>query len=151
MPEQLPLLGWREWLALPELNIPYIKVKVDTGARTSALHAFFVDPYKKGGQQWVRFGIHPHPHNLEDAIECDVAVKDRRMVSDSGGHKQRRYFIETPMIIGRTQFMAEMTLTNRDTMKFRMLLGRTAIDGRFMVNPTESYLQGRPVLGNMAI
>lgn len=151
MPDQLPFLGWREWLALPELNISAIKVKVDTGARTSALHAFFVDPYKKGKQQWIRFGIHPHPNDSEDAIECDVAVKDRRMVSDSGGHKQRRYFIETSMIIGHTQFMAEMTLTNRDTMKFRMLLGRTAMDRRFLVNPTESYLQGMPVIGNNSI
>ncbi|WP_305909582.1 RimK/LysX family protein [Methylomarinum sp. Ch1-1] len=147
MSNLFPMLGWREWIALPELDLPPIKVKIDTGARTSALHAFFVDPYKKGKQHWVRFGIHPHPHDSELAIECEARVKDRRMVSDSGGHKQRRFVIETPMLIGHTLFKAEMTLTNRDTMKFRMLLGRTAMNERFIVNPAESYLQGKPVFG----
>lgn len=146
MSHHLPVLGWREWLALPELNLPPIKAKIDTGARTSALHAFFVDPYKQGKQQWIRFGIHPHPHDSALAIECDAIVKDRRVITDSGGHRQRRYVIETPMIIGQQRFLAELTLTNRDTMKFRMLLGRTAMNGRFLVNPAESYLQGNPVI-----
>lgn len=146
MSNPLPALGWREWLALPELHLPPVKVKVDTGARTSALHAFFVDPFKQGGKQWVRFGIHPHQHDSELAIECEAPVKDRRVITDSGGHKQRRYVIETPMIIGQHQFVAELTLTNRDTMKFRMLLGRTAMNGRFIVNPASSYLQGKPAI-----
>ena len=145
MSNQLPVLGWREWLALPALKLPPIKAKIDTGARTSALHAFFVDPFKQGKQQWVRFGIHPHPHDSELAIECEAAVKDRRVISDSGGHQQRRYVIETLMVIGQQQFTAELTLTNRDTMKFRMLLGRTAMKGRFVVDPAESYLQGNPM------
>ncbi len=151
MSNQLLLLGWREWLALPDLQLPPIKVKIDTGARTSALHAFFVDPYKKGKQQWVRFGIHPHPHDNELAIECESPVKDRRTVSDSGGHKQRRYVIETTMVIGPSAFTAELTLTNRDTMKFRMLLGRTAMNNRFLVNPAESYLQGRPIIDGVSV
>lgn len=146
MSTQLPVLGWREWIALPELNLPPIKVKIDTGARTSALHAFFVDPFKRGKQQWVRFGIHPHPHDSELAIECEAKVKDRRVITDSGGHKQRRYVIETEMLIGQNMFSAELTLTNRDTMKFRMLLGRTAMNSRFIVNPAESYLQGKPTI-----
>lgn len=149
MSNQYSVLGWREWLALPELQLPPIKAKIDTGARTSALHAFFVDPYKKGKQPWVRFGIHPHQHDSEQAIECDAAVKDRRIVSDSGGHKQRRYVIETLMIIGGSRFKAELTLTNRDSMKFRMLLGRTAMNNRFLVNPAESYLLGHPVLNDI--
>lgn len=151
MSNQLPILGWREWLTLPELQLPPIKVKIDTGARTSALHAFFVDPYKKGKQQWVRFGIHPHQDDSEQAIECDAAVKDRRIVSDSGGHKQRRYVIETLMIIGDNRFNAELTLTNRDSMKFRMLLGRTAMNERFLVNPAESYLQSKPVIDDNVV
>jgi len=146
MTYQPPNLGWREWIAMPELNLLRLKVKIDTGARTSALHAFFVDPYKKGNQQWVRFGVHPHQRDNSRAIECDALVKDRRTVTDSGGHKQRRYVIETQMVIGKTAFLAEMTLTNRDTMKFRMLLGRTAMDGRFLVDPAVSYLQGKPAI-----
>lgn len=140
----LPVLGWREWVALPELNIHRIKAKIDTGARTSALHAFFIDPYLKGSQSWIMFGIHPDQHNLDIAVECHAKVKDRRMVSDSGGHKNRRYVIETQMIMGQCIITAEMTLTNRDSMKFRMLLGRTAMQNHFLVNPQASYLQGKP-------
>jgi hypothetical protein len=144
MTRQLPKLGWREWIALPEMKLPHIKAKVDTGARTSTLHAFFIDPFHRGKQQWVRFGIHPHQHNNEIAVECEAPVKDRRLVADSGGHRQKRFIIETKLIIGRQLFQAEMTLTNRDSMKFRMLLGRTAMKGRFIVDPEKSYLQGEP-------
>ena len=138
------MLGWREWLALPELNIRRIKAKIDTGARTSALHAFFVDPYLKGSQHWIMFGIHPDQHNLDIIVECHAPVKDRRLVSDSGGHINRRYVIETQMILGHSVITAEMTLTNRDSMKFRMLLGRTAIQNNFLINPQASYLMGKP-------
>ncbi len=147
----LSTLGWREWIAMPELNLPRIKVKVDTGARSSALHAFFIDPYKQGKQQWVRFGVHPDQRDTNRAIECDAAVKDRRMVTDSGGHKQRRYVIETQLMIGESTFIAEMTLTDRDSMKFRMLLGRTAMNGRYLVNPNESYLQGKPKISKCMV
>lgn len=144
MSTPLTIIGWREWISLPDLELPPVKAKIDTGARTSALHAFFIDPYKKGKQQWIRFGIHPQQQSHEIAIECDAPVKDRRIVSDSGGHKQRRYVIETKMKIGQTIFNAELTLTNRDNMKFRMLLGRTAMTERFVVNPELSYQQGKP-------
>jgi hypothetical protein len=144
MSTPLIIIGWREWISLSDLELPPIKAKIDTGARTSALHAFFIDPYKKGKQQWIRFGIHPQQKNNDIAIECDAPVKDRRIVTDSGGHKQRRFFIETQMKIGQTVFSAEMTLTNRDSMKFRMLLGRTAMTKRFLVNPELSYQQGKP-------
>lgn len=142
--KSLPILGWREWLALPEFDIVHIKAKIDTGARTSALHAFFIDPYFKGGQHWIMFGIHPDQHNTNIAIECHAPVKDRRLVSDSGGHKCRRYVIETWMILGHSAIMAEMTLTNRDSMKFRMLLGRTAMRNNFLINPQVSFLQEKP-------
>ena len=139
-----PMLGWREWVALPELKLAKIKAKIDTGARSSALHAFAIEPYRKGGQRWVMFAIHPLQKNCDVAIECHAPVKDRRMVTDSGGHKQRRYVIETPLVLWQSVIRAEMTLTNRDTMRFRMLLGRTAMDARFVIDAGASYLQGSP-------
>lgn len=140
----LPLLGWREWVALPELNIGHIKAKIDTGARSSALHAFALEPYRKGGQRWVMFAIHPKQKYNDIIIECHAPIKDRRLVTDSGGHKQRRYVIESSLLLGQTLITAELTLTNRDNMQFRMLLGRTAMNGRFMIDPSASYVQGIP-------
>ena len=140
----LPLLGWREWVGLPELNIVQIKAKVDTGARSSALHAFAIDPYRKGGQRWVMFIIHPRQKHSEISIECHAPIKDRRIVTDSGGHKQRRYVIETQLLLGQSLITAEMTLTNRDSMLFRMLIGRTTMNNRFIIDPGASYLQGKP-------
>ncbi len=138
------LLGWREWIALPDLSIQKIKAKIDSGARTSALHAFQVRSYRKGHQRWVAFGLHPNQDETETTIECHAPIKDRRKVTDSGGHSSFRYVIETRMVIGERDFIAEMTLTNRDTMKFRMLLGRTAMQQRFCIDPAASYLQGLP-------
>ncbi len=136
------IIGWREWLALPELLIPAIKAKVDTGARTSALHAYFVEPFARDGVQMVRFGVHPLQKRLDLEIICEAPVKDYRSVSDSGGHKEMRYVIETTMQLGTLSRTIEMTLTNRDNMKFRMLLGRTALAG-MQVAPDKSYLIGR--------
>lgn len=141
----LPQLGWREWAALPELNIALIKAKIDTGARSSALHAFTIEPYRKGGARWVMFAIHPKQKRDDIVLECHAPIKDRRLVMDSGGHKQRRYVIETPLLLGSSLFNIEMTLTNRDSMSFRMLIGRTALKNRFLVNSSASYLQGRPI------
>jgi hypothetical protein len=129
---------------LPEFNIAQIKAKVDTGARSSALHAFIIDPYRKGGQRWIMFAIHPRQKHTDVSIECHAPIKDRRLVSDSGGHKQRRYVIETRLILGPALITAEMTLTNRDGMLFRMLLGRTMMNSRFIIDPGASYLQGKP-------
>jgi hypothetical protein len=135
-------IGWREWLALPMLQIPAIKAKIDTGARTSALHAFFVEPFERNGMQMVRFGVHPLRKRLDLEIICEAPVKDYRAVSDSGGHREMRYVIETEVVLGDLKKRIEMTLTNRDNMRFRMLLGRTAMAG-MSVLPDRSYLTGR--------
>jgi hypothetical protein len=136
-------VGWREWMSLPELNIDNIKVKIDTGARTSALHAFFVEPFIENNIEMVRFGIHPLQKRLDIEIICQWPLKDYREVRDSGGHKEMRYVIETNVQLGEMIWPIEMTLTNRDSMKFRMLLGRTAMSN-FAVIPEKSYLFGRP-------
>jgi hypothetical protein len=138
-------LGWREWLALPELGIDIIKAKVDTGARTSALHAFFIDPYRKAGRDRLRFGVHTHQKDRETAVICTADLLDQREVSDSGGHREQRFVIETELQIGGLHKRIELTLTNRDNMLFRMLLGRTALQGDFLVDVSLSYQAGKPV------
>lgn len=140
---QVNTLGWREWISFPELGIPQIKAKVDTGARTSCLHAFVVEPFVRNGAEWVRFDIHPRQNNNAEVIRCEAALLDRRVVRDSGGHEELRYVIETAFRLGGETHRAEVTLTDRDTMKFRALLGRSAISGRYLVDPGRSYLQGR--------
>jgi hypothetical protein len=142
-PTPLPMLGWREWVALPEFGIAQIKAKIDTGARSSALHTVTLEPYRKGSENWLMFTVQPKQKQSEELIECHAPIKDRRLVSDSGGHKQRRYVIETQLLFGQQLIQAEITLTNRDSMRFRMLLGRTAINKHFIIDPNASYLQGK--------
>jgi hypothetical protein len=141
------LVGWREWAALPELGLERIKVKVDTGARTSALHTFRVLAFDRDGRPWVRFWVHPLQRSDAAVMVCEAPVVDRRLVRDSGGHQELRYVILTPVKLGGARWPIEVTLTDRDSMGFRMLLGRTAIRGRYRVDPGASYLadgQGAP-------
>ena len=144
MSNQLITVGWREWLQLPELNLPAIKAKIDTGARTSCLHAFSIETYTKDNKNWARFGIHPYQDDTETEIYCDAEVIDKRTVTDSGGHKEQRYVILTNVLLGEQSWPIEITLTNRDNMRFRMLLGRTAMEKKIIVNPDKSYVLGKP-------
>jgi hypothetical protein len=136
-------LGWREWCGLPDLGIPAIKAKIDTGAKTSCLHTFCIEPYTENGNSHVRFKVHPIQKNEDLVLECVAPVKDERIVTDSGGHKEMRYIIETTVRIGDKTRLIEMSLTNRDTMRFRMLLGRRAMEDNTLVDPAASYLNGR--------
>ncbi len=141
------VLGWREWVALPELGIPWIKAKVDTGARTSALHAFALERFTADGRAKVRFLVHPFQHDDRTRVECVADIVEERVVSDSGGHRERRPVIHAMVMIGPEARTIEVTLTDRDTMRFRMLLGRTAMRGRYLVDPARSYLTRGPGTG----
>lgn len=134
------IIGWREWVGLPELAIPRIKAKIDTGARTSALHAFALNPFTENAKARISFEIHPLQHNTEMIIRCVADVIDRRLVTDSGGHEEERYVICTPITIAGQSWPIEITLTERENMLFRMLLGRSALRKRFVVNPARSFV-----------
>ena len=137
-------VGWREWISLPEIGIIAMQCKVDTGAKTSALHAFKVDSFERDEQLWVRFSVHLDENDLSKIQVCEAKVVDQRSVTDSGGNISQRFFIETLLGIGESHYPIQVSLTDRDTMKFNMLLGRTALrKGHFIVDPSKSYQQGK--------
>jgi hypothetical protein len=137
------IIGWREWLALPDLGIKAIKAKVDTGARTSALHTFRLDPFEKDGTLKVRFGIHPLQGRKDIEVNCVADIVDQRRVTSSAGQSEMRYVIRTSIALREFRWPIELTLTNRRAMRFRMLLGRAAINRLLLVDPAKSYLTGR--------
>jgi hypothetical protein len=136
-------LGWREWVALPGLGLPAIKAKVDTGAKTSALHAIHIEVFEKNNLKMVRFFINPIQRNNVFHMECVAPLKDHRQITDSGGHKEWRHIIETPVAIGNRQWPIELALTNRNMMRFRMLLGRRALQKGVLIDPGRSYINGK--------
>lgn len=136
-------IGWREWISLPMLGLPAVKVKVDTGARTSAIHAFDIERFKRGVQDWVRFNVHPLQRDTSVTRQCEAPLVDIRQVTDSGGHTAERYFISTELQLGHLTRNIEITLTQRNDMLFRMLLGRTAMVPGIQVDPSKSFLMGR--------
>lgn len=142
--KQLKILGWKEWFSLDCLGLPAIKGKIDTGAKTSALHAFNIENFYIEDVEYVKFDIHPLQKNKKLERRCVARVIDRRMVSDSGGRKEKRFVIKSKLKIGENIFTIELTLVNRDTMTFRMLLGRDAIkQAKMLVNPSKAFVQGR--------
>ncbi len=142
--DELLVAGWREWVSLPGIGIDSIKAKMDTGARTSCLHAFKVEAFDKKGESWVRFSMHPNQNETDTVIQCEAKVLDYRKVTDSGGHSELRYVIRTLVHFGEYKWPAEVSLTNRDNMKFRMLIGRTAMSNRIVINPALSFQFGLP-------
>ncbi|MGL2964174.1 30S ribosomal protein S6--L-glutamate ligase [Flavobacterium sp. RSB2_4_14] len=143
MPQNKIILGSEEWCSFPELGIPAIKARVDSGAKTSALHAINIAPFIKENENWVKFDINPIQNNLKTVIHCEAKLIDKRIVKSSSGFREQRYVIQTKINIGQDTWEIEMTLTNRDSMGFRMLLGREAMSGRILVDPEQKYLLGQ--------
>jgi ribosomal protein S6--L-glutamate ligase len=136
-------LGWEEWAAFPELGLPAIRAKVDTGARTSALHAVAVEPFGPDKNPQVRFVMHPIPDQPDVEVVCAAPAVDRREIISSNGESELRWVIRSTVRIGEREWPIEVSLTNRETMQYRMLLGRTAILDDMVVNPTQSCIQGQ--------
>lgn len=140
------LIGWREWVALPDLGVHAIKAKIDTGARTSVIHAWHIQPYELNGEAWVSFELHPLQRDNKFSLRCSAPVLDRRMIRSSSGSVQHRYVIATRLKLGQRIWPIEISLTSRDEMGFRMLLGRAATRRHVIIDPAKSYLVGRPKL-----
>jgi ribosomal protein S6--L-glutamate ligase len=140
------IVGSEEWCSFPSLNIPAIKARVDSGAKTSSMHAFNIHSFKRNGQSWVSFEVHPVQNDRKTTVRCESPIVDRRYVKSSSGTREKRYVISAPLQMGGDVWEIELTLSNRDTMGYRMLLGREAMNGRMLVDPAESFC-----LGDMAI
>ena len=141
--KDFPVIGWREWLGVPTLGIERIKAKIDTGARTSSLHAFDVRPFTERGAQHVAFSVSAVQRRRQPTIACVAPVYEQRMVTSSSGHRQLRYVIEVDIEMAGVIRPIELTLADRDSMGFRMLLGREAIRRRFLIDSDKSFIAGR--------
>jgi hypothetical protein len=133
-------IGWREWVALPDLGIAAVKAKIDTGARSSSLHAFNIETFDRRGKPWVRFDVHPLQRDADATVRAEAAVLEFRHIRSSSGHQSLRPVIRTTVALAGRKWAVELTLAARDEMGFRMLLGREALRGRFVVDPGRSYL-----------
>ena len=136
-------LGWRERLALPQLGIDMLKAKLDTGARSSALHVDALDSFERDGTTWLRFAL-TLGRRQPRTVQCEAPALDRRVVIDTGGHGTERWFVRTDVLVAGRRFPIDVSLTDRRHMLFPMLLGRSALLGRFAVDPSLSYTQPRP-------
>lgn len=136
-------VGWREWAGLPDLGVGAVKAKIDTGARTSALHAYRIEPFRRAGALWLRFELNPIQRSHAMQVCCEAPAVGERTIRNTGGGIERRYIISTLLKLGEAAWTIELALTNRDHMGFRMLLGRTALDGRVVIEPGRSFLLGR--------
>ncbi len=139
MSDERKTVGWREWVRLPGLEDALVKAKVDTGARTSSLHAYAIEESEREDGRWVSFSFHPNQRDERTEARGCARLVDRRTVTPSSGHRELRYVVETDAIIDGDRFPIELTLTRRDAMGFRMLLGRRALRGRFLVDPKRSF------------
>lgn len=137
------IVGWKEWCALPELDLPAIKAKMDTGATTSAIHALQITPVRKSGQDWVKFTVYPFKENKQIYRECLLPIVDRRQVVSSDGGKEWRYVVQTALSLSSYTGSIELTLTNRAPMRFPMLLGREALQQFALVDSGKMYNQGK--------
>ena len=136
------VVGSEEWISLSELNIPFVKARVDSGAKTSSLHAINIQPYQKDNETWVNFDVFPIQNDGKRKISCKALVVDKRVVKSSSGDKEQRYVVRTAISLNDDNWDIELTLTNRDSMGYRMLLGRQGMMGRIIVDPSESFLAG---------
>ena len=137
------IIGNQEWCAFPELGIPAIKARIDSGAKTSSIHAFNISVYRKNDVDWVSFEVHPVQRNDEILIRCDCPIVDKRDVKSSSGTSETRYVISTPISLGDNIWDVELTLSDRDAMGYRMLLGREAMNGRLVIDPSMKCVLGR--------
>ena len=135
------LIGRDEWCQLPDLHIPAIKAKIDTGAKTSALHAFNIRRVKKNQKKYVRFDIHPLQSDDKTLVSCIAPLIDERHIMSSSGHIEHRYVIRTTLVICEQQWEMEVTLSNRDPLRYRLLLGREALNSRVLIDPSLSCHQ----------
>lgn len=136
--------GWREWVGLPGIGVPWVKAKVDTGAQTSALHATGIEEFERDGEPWVRFFAHPWQAVDSDEVEVELPVHDRRTVRSSSGHAQERLVVLMDIRLAGRTVPAEVTLTDREEMVFRMLIGRETLQRGFLVDSASSFLGGKP-------
>lgn len=138
------IIGSVEWCSFPQINIPTIKARIDSGAKTSALHAINISSFKKDGILWVGFDVHPIQNDGRTVVHCEAPVFDKRKIKNSSGNSELRFVIKTVLSIADNTWEVELTLANRDSMGHRMLLGRQAMSGKMLVDPESSYLLGEP-------
>ncbi|MBS2940316.1 ATP-dependent zinc protease [Nocardioides sp. J2M5] len=143
-PASKVVVGWREWVGLPQAGVDFMKAKIDTGARSSSIHAFDLEAYEHDRAEWVRFSIHPWQKSDDDHVELSLPVLDMREVRSSNGQVEKRYAVALDVTLAGRTITTVMTLSNRDEMGFRMLIGREALERGFLVDSSLSYAGGKP-------